>query len=58
MIQFLIILVAAVLIVIGPLAVLWALNTLFMLGIPYTFWTWLAVWILAGLFKTKVEVSK
>ena len=53
-----VILLAAVLIVLGPLAVLWALNTLFMLSIPYTFWTWLAVWILAGVFKTKVEVSK
>ena len=29
-----------------PLAVIWALNTLFSLGIAYTFWTWLAVVLL------------
>jgi hypothetical protein len=36
-------------IVLFPLAVVWALNTLFALGIAYSFWTWLAVLIL-GLF--------
>lgn len=31
-----------------PLAPIWALNTLFpMLAIPYNFWTWLAVMVLA-----------
>lgn len=25
-----------------PFATIWSLNTLFSLGIPYTFWTWLA----------------
>lgn len=31
----------------GPLAILWALNTLFpVLAIPYTFWNWLAVVVL------------
>jgi hypothetical protein len=34
------------LITIGPLAVIWALNTLFGLTIPFTIWTWLAVIIL------------
>lgn len=34
------------LIVLGPLAVIWALNTLFSLGIAYTFWNWLAVVVL------------
>lgn len=53
-----IILLAAALIVLGPLAALWAVNTLFVLDIPYNFWTWLAVWILAGAFRTKVEVKK
>jgi hypothetical protein len=34
------------LIVLGPLATIWSLNTLFGLGIAYTFWTWLAaVWL-------------
>lgn len=31
-------------IALGPLIVIWSLNTLFpLLAIPYTFWTWLAV---------------
>ena len=35
-----------VLVLIGPLISIWALNTVFGLGIAYTFWTWLAMaWI-------------
>lgn len=34
----------ACLIVAGPLLTIWALNTLFNLGIPFTIWSWLAVW--------------
>jgi hypothetical protein len=30
------------LIVFSPLITIWALNTLFALGIDYTIWTWLA----------------
>lgn len=30
-------------VVFGPLLSIWALNTLFKLGIEYTFWTWLAM---------------
>jgi len=36
-------------IVFGPLAVIWALNTLFGLTIAYTFKTWLAALMLAGI---------
>lgn len=41
-------LIALIVIGIGliPLAWIWALNTLFALGIEYTFWTWLAAWVL------------
>ncbi len=38
---FLIVL-AIFLIIVGPLITIWSLNTLFGLGIAYTFWTWLA----------------
>lgn len=31
------------LIIVGPLITIWSLNTLFGLGIAYTFWTWLAM---------------
>ena len=42
------VLITAVCIMIAwPLAVIWALNTLFItLSIPYSFWTWLAVAVL------------
>jgi len=46
------VLLAIILIVVGPLITIWALNTLFpVLVIPYTFWTWLAMAVLtSGLF--------
>ena len=34
------------LIIVFPFAIIWALNTLFSLGIAYTFWNWLAVVVL------------
>jgi len=56
-IMFIIILFALVFLV--PFAVIWALNTLFALGIPYTFWTWLAMLIVTGTFgKTNVKINK
>lgn len=36
-------------IVFGPLVGIWALNTLFDLTIVYTFKTWLAMLVLAGI---------
>lgn len=47
--KLLIILGALVLIVIGPLLTIWALDTLFpVLNIPYTFETWFAIAILTA----------
>ena len=43
-------------VVIGPIATIWALNTLFpALAIPFTFDTWVAAVILGGLFKTSIS---
>lgn len=43
--------VAIALIILGPLATIWSLNTLFNLGIDYTFWTWLAMaWLSLATF--------
>jgi len=43
-----IVLITAVCVMIAwPLAIIWALNTLFAtLSIPYSFWTWLAMAVL------------
>jgi hypothetical protein len=53
------ILVLIALVILGPLVTIWALNTLFpVLAIPYTLDTWFAVIVVAGLFKTRVEMNK
>ena len=49
----------AVVLALGPLLTLWALNTLFpALDIPYDFSTWAAVAILGAALKTNVKVNK
>lgn len=40
------IILAIVLIGVGPLITIWSLNTLFSMNIAYSFWTWLSiVWL-------------
>lgn len=42
----------------GPIALIWALNTLFpAVAIPYTFETWLAAFIIPAAFKTNVSLK-
>jgi len=44
---------------IGPLATIWAANTLFpALAIAYSFETWFAVIILGAFFRANVSVKK
>jgi len=48
-VAFIVILVVAI-IVGGPLAIIWSLNTLFpVLAIPFTIWTWIAAFFLGSL---------
>ena len=52
----LIVLAVILLIALGPLLTIWALNTLFpALGIPYTLETWAATVIMGGLFTARVS---
>lgn len=54
-----IIALVVVLIVAGPLLLLWSLNTLFpVLAIPYTFWTWVAALILAATISPTIKVKR
>ncbi len=54
-----VVLLIAVLIIAGPLLLLWALNTLFpVLAIPYTVWTWLAALILGSALSPTIRVKK
>jgi hypothetical protein len=47
--KILVVLAAIALILVGPLLILWSLNTLFpALAIPYSIWTWLAAVVLSG----------
>jgi uncharacterized membrane protein len=48
------ILLVITLVALGPLAVIWAVNTLFGAGIAYTIWTWLAVIVLSVWIQTRV----
>jgi len=48
-----------VLILAGPLLIIWALNTLFpVLAIPYTVWTWLAALIVGSALSPTIKVKR
>lgn len=49
---------AVALIVTMPLAVIWALNNLFILNIAYSITTWASVFILGMFVRGNVKVSK
>lgn len=43
----------------GPIATIWALNTLFpSLAIPFTIETWLAAFIIPAAFKSNITFNK
>jgi hypothetical protein len=55
---FLLLAVAILVIVLGPIATIWSLNTLFpALAIPVTFDTWLSTLILGGVVGGTTGVS-
>ena len=45
-------------VLLGPLAVIWAVNELFATSIAYTFWTWLAVIIIGAFISPNVKIAK
>lgn len=47
-----------IIVVLWPLIAVWALNTLFGLGIAYNFWNWLAALILISIFNVRVNTKK
>ena len=50
--------VSAMVIIGGPIAMIWALNTLFpALAIPYTIETWLAAFIIPATLKSNVTLK-
>lgn len=56
LITFLVFVLLVVSLVFGPLAIIWAINTLFpVAAIPYTFWHWLAVAVLSATWFNKFQ---
>lgn len=56
---FVAVVIVVLLIVFGPIATIWALNTLFpVLAIPYTFETWCAAVILGSVIQSTNFSSK
>jgi hypothetical protein len=50
--EYLWLLLIVIVIIVGPLLSIWALNTLFpALAIPYTIQTWAAVMLVGGMFR-------
>lgn len=55
----LLLVLAALIVIGGPLAMIWAVNTLFpSVAIPYTIETWLAAFIIPAFLKSNVTVNK
>ena len=55
---FLLILVGIAILILGPLLVIWALNTLFALGIAYTISTWFATLVLSSIVGGAASASR
>lgn len=52
----LIIAVAVFMVAVAPLALIWALNTLFpVLAIPFTFETWLAAFVIPAALRSEIS---
>jgi hypothetical protein len=53
------IIAAMAIVVFGPLAIVWSINTLFpVAAIPYNFWTWLATVFLSATWMSKKVINK
>ena len=51
--EYLWLVLAVIVIIIGPLLSIWSLNTLFpVLAIPYTLETWAAMLLVGGMFRS------
>ena len=51
--------VVIALLIVGPLAAIWALNTLFpVLAIQYSFWSWLAVVLLNMHISSVIKLGR
>ena len=49
--------IIAAIVAVGPLLIMWSMNTLFGLGIQYGLKEWIAVFILTSIFAPKTAVK-
>jgi hypothetical protein len=57
--EYLWLVLVVIVIIVGPLLSIWALNTLFpVLAIPYTFETWAAVALFGSMFRGSFGTKK
>ena len=55
---WLVLVVVVIVLIVGPLASIWALNTLFpVLAIPYTLETWAAMLLVGGIFRSSFSAK-
>lgn len=55
----LVVLAFAAVVFVLPLVTIWALNTLFLLGIEYNVWTWLAAaWLHGAIAGPRLKVTQ
>ena len=55
----LVVLVFAAVVLVLPLVTIWALNTLFLLGIEYNVWTWLAAaWLHGAIAGPRLSIKQ
>lgn len=50
-------LLAVLFAILYPILILWSVNTIFALRIPYTIWTWIATVILSSVFQAQTALS-
>ena len=56
--EYLWLVLVVIVLIVGPLASIWALNTLFpVLAIPYTLETWAAMALVGGLFRSSFSTK-
>ena len=56
--EYLWLVLVVIVLIVGPLASIWALNTLFpVLAIPYTIQTWAAMLLVGGIFRSSFSTK-
>jgi len=58
LVMLFVILIVLGIVVLYPLGIIWSVNTLFAMEVPYTFKTWTAAFLLTAIFSPVAYVGK